>query len=106
MIPAVVASPNLCVARSSSPSNVPPPARTARAGGSTTIDLMSERSIISPSSQTALPATPCPPPLIETSTPCSRANSTAAITSSAPAQRAISAGRRSIIAFQTRRAAS
>ena len=48
----------------------------------------------------------CPPPLIDIATPCSRANVTPAMTSAVPRHRTISAGRRSIIAFQTVRASS
>ena len=48
----------------------------------------------------------CPPPRTESARPCSRAKRTHAITSEAPMQRAISAGRRSIIAFQIARVSS
>ena len=67
---------------------------------------MSDRSIITPPSQTAWPATAWPPPRTETSRSASLANLTASTTSSAPAHRAIRAGRRSIAPFQTRRASS
>jgi hypothetical protein len=77
-----------------------------RAAGSTETAFISERSIITPSSQTAWPATAWPPPRTEMTRSRSRAKRTAAVTSSAPAQRAISAGRRSIAPFQTRRASS
>ena len=59
-----------------------------------------------PPSPTALPATLCPPPRTATASPCARAKFTASITSAAPAQRAITSGRRSIIPFQMRRAPS
>ena len=106
MMPPVVASPNCCVARSSSPHSTPPAARAVRAAGSTRIAFISERSIITPPSTTAWPATAWPPPRTETGRSRSRAKRTASTTSSAPAQRAISAGRRSIAPFQTRRASS
>jgi hypothetical protein len=44
--------------------------------------------------------------LIESGTSCSRAKRTPATTSATPRQRAIAAGRRSIIAFHTVRASS
>ena len=47
-----------------------------------------------------------PPPRTELTMRCSRANCTARTTSTVPLQRAISAGRRSIIAFQTWRTSS
>src|SRR5262249_58960398 len=52
--------------------------------------------IISPPSQTALPETLWPPPRTDTNRPLFRAKFTAAITSAAPAQRAIMAGRRPV----------
>jgi hypothetical protein len=51
---------------------------------------------ISGESQTAFAATLCPPPRTETNRLCARAKCTSAMTSAAPAQGAISAGRRSI----------
>jgi len=63
-------------------------------------------SMTTPSSQTAVPAMLCPPPRTESSSPWLRANRIACGTSSASPQRTISAGRRSIIAFHTLRAAS
>jgi hypothetical protein len=54
----------------------------------------------------ALPAMPWPPPRTASGNPCVHAKPTAAITSALPAQRASKAGRRSIIAFQIRRASS
>lgn len=65
-----------------------------------------ERSIISPPSQTDWPERLCPPPRTAVSSSCARANSTERITSAAPAQRAMSAGRRSKAPFQIRRASS
>jgi len=106
MIPPVVASPNCWVARSSSLQSSPPAARAVRAAGSTRTAFISDRSIISPPSTTACPATACPPPRTETGRSRSRAKRTASTTSSAPAQRAISAGRRSMAPFQTCRASS
>jgi hypothetical protein len=65
---------------------------------------MGERSITTPPSHTALPATLCPPPFTATGAPCSRARLMARMTSWIPTQRAISAGRRSIMPFQMLRA--
>ncbi|MNC57948.1 hypothetical protein D3C75_1076460 [compost metagenome] len=67
---------------------------------------MGERSIISPSSQTALPAMLCPPPRTDTSRLFCRAKLTACTTDSGELQRAMMAGRRSIMAFQICRASS
>jgi hypothetical protein len=105
-IPDGTASPNRWVARSSSPSRTPPAARAVRAAGSTRTAFLSDRSIISPPSTTPCPATAWPPPRTEIARSCSRAKRTAWTTSSAPAQRAIRAGRRSMAPFQTRRASS
>ncbi len=68
--------------------------------------FISDRSMTMPSSHVALPATLWAPPRTAMDSPSSRANVTAAMTSTAPRQRAITAGRLSIIAFQTRRASS
>ncbi len=59
-----------------------------------------------PPSQVAFPATLWPPPRTATVRPSLRAKRIAAITSLAPVQRAINAGRRSIMPFQTPRASS
>ena len=59
-----------------------------------------------PSSHVALPATLWAPPRTATDSPSLRANVTAVMTSTAPRQRAITAGRLSMIAFQTRLASS
>ena len=59
-----------------------------------------------PSSQVPWPATLCPPPRTAVSRRSLRAKRTASTTSAAPAQRAMSAGRRSITPFHTRRAPS
>ena len=61
-MPPTVARPCACVAASSSPHRTPPPARAVRARGSTAIARIGDRSITSPSSLTARPATPWPPP--------------------------------------------
>src|SRR5882724_10356942 len=68
--------------------------------------FISDRSIMSPSSHTAVPATLWPPPRTETNRPWVAAKRTASSTSAVPAQRAMRHGRLSIIAFQIRRAAS
>ena len=68
--------------------------------------FMSERSIISPPSVTALPATLCPPPRTESSRPASLAAFTASTTSAVFRQRAMSAGRLSIRPLWIMRAAS
>jgi hypothetical protein len=60
---------------------------------------------MSPPSHTALPDTLCPPPRTEISRPSARANLTQATTSAALAQRAIRAGRLSIMALKIRRVA-
>ena len=80
--------------------------RDARAPGSTETAFICERSIITPSSQTEWPTTEWPPPRTESGSSRSRANRSACWTSSAPAQRAIRAGRRSMAPFQIRRASS
>lgn len=67
---------------------------------------MSERSISKPASIADRPATECPPPRTATSSPCSRANRTAAITPAVPRQRRTSAGRFLYMPFQIRRASS
>ena len=77
-----------------------------RASGSTWMPFISQRSITIPPSQTERPGKLWPPPRTATRRPVARANRTAAMTSATPAQRAISAGRRSIDPFQTRRCSS
>ena len=104
--PPVTARPKACVSRSSSPQFAPPPHHAVRRSGSTRTRFIGRRSIINPPSTTACPATECPPPLTETSRPCSRASASAAITSATPVHRAISAGDRSIDPFQTLRCTS
>ena len=100
------ASPYACVSLSYSPHSAPAFARATRCSGSTRTPFMSERSIRSPSLHALLPATLCPPQRTATGRPCSRAKSRATATSATSRGRAISPGRLSIIAFQTRRASS
>jgi hypothetical protein len=64
---------------------------------------MSEQSIMSPPSASARPAMLWPPPFMDTAMPVSRAKLTHATMSAVPIHRAISAGRRSIIAFHSAR---
>ena len=80
--------------------------RAVRLCGSTRTDFMFDRSIMTPPSQTALPAMLCPTPRTDARRSLSLAKFTAWITSAAPAHRTISAGRRSIMAFQMRRVSS
>jgi hypothetical protein len=68
--------------------------------------FISEKSITTPSSQVDLPAMLWAPPLMARGRPLSRAKFTAATTSPAPRHLAMTAGRLSIIAFQTRRYSS
>ena len=104
--PPVVARPYACVARSSSPQSTPPAARAVRRAGSTRIAFISDRSIITPSSQTAYPATEWPPPRTDTSRPRSRAKLTASTRRRRRRSGRSAPGRRSIAPFQTRRASS
>jgi len=104
--PPGTANPNLCVSWSMSPQVAPASTRAVAASGSTRTPFIRERSIISPSSQTALPETWCPPPFTDNGRSFIRATSTAAITSAAPDARRIPVGSRSILAFQTCRASS
>ena len=98
-----VARANAWVSWSTSPSRAPPAARTVFRSGSTKTFRMPVRSTTTPS-QSAVPATLCPPERTETGSPASRANVTAAMTSAAPLQRTTSSGFRSIIPFQMRQA--
>ena len=104
--PPVTASPNAWVSRSSSRHTTPGCARTRRAAGSTRMPVIGDRSMTSPPSQVPVPATLCPPPRMAVSTCWVRAKSTARSTSATPVHRAISAGRRSIVPFHTRRTSS
>ena len=104
--PPVVASRCGSVARSRWLIVAPPPATATRAAGSTLTPFIRRRSITSPSSQSARPATPWPPPRTAISSPASRAKRTAATTSAVEAHCAITAGLRSIIALKSTRASS
>ena len=73
---------------------------------STCTARIADKSIMNPSSLTALPAMLCPPPRTDVSSEFSRAKRTAVATSCASIQRAMRAGRRSTIAFQIVRASS
>ena len=84
----------------------PPSIVARRRAASTCAAFIRDRSITSPSSQMALPAMLCPPPRTASSSPLSRAKLTARTTSGVAAQRAMTAGRLSIIAFQIFRASS
>ena len=73
MIPLGVARPCSFVARSTSPQVQPPPTRTVRAPGSTSMSFSSERSITTPSSHVPSPAPLWPPPRTASSRSWSRA---------------------------------
>src|SRR5262245_61653937 len=77
-----------------------------RRRGSTHTPRISDMSSMSAPSATARPAMLCPPPLMQSRRPCSRANRTHSITSDVPRQRTTAAGRRSIMLFQTVRESS
>ena len=106
LMPTGVARPWAWVASSKSASVAPPSTVARRRSGSTRTAFIRERSITSPPSHVALPAMLCPPPRTASSSPLSRANPTPRTTSAVVAQRAMTAGRRSIIAFQILRASS
>ena len=89
-IPAGTASPNACVARSSSPSVTPASTSTSPSSASTRTPFIADRSTTSPSSQSARPPTPCPPLRTDIRRSCSRANRTALWTSDASEHRATS----------------
>ena len=99
-------SPNACVSRSNSPQVTPGSARAVRRTGSTCTERIADMSSTTPPSQSALPATLCPPPRTAIGAPESRAKRTPSTTSLTPAQRTITPGRLSTIPFHTRRAAS
>ena len=105
-IPPGTASPKACVSRSSSPISTPACARTVCASGSTRMPFIGPRSMTTPPSQTDSPGKLWPPPRTAVSRPVRRANLSAEMTSATPAQRAISAGKRSIDPFQTLRCSS
>ena len=104
--PPVTARPWAPAAALSSSHVAPPWAVTVARSGSTAMSRMSARLIISPPSVTARPATLCPPPRTETSSPASRAKASAATTSAAVRARTITAGRRSTRPLWTARASS
>ena len=104
--PRVVASPYREVAASNSPSVSPASATARPRSGSTEIRFIEDMSSISPSSHTAFPATEWPPPLTDSGRSYSRATVTPQATSSAQEHLRIAAGRRSIIALNTRRDSS
>ena len=105
-LPAVVARPWCSAARSRLRSSEPPWTCARRRSGSIRTTFIGLRSIISPPSGTDSPTMLWPPHFTATSSPASRAWRTAAATSSAEVQRAITRGRRSTIAFQTSRCSS
>jgi hypothetical protein len=74
--------------------------------GSTSTARIGDRSTTTPPSQVAWPATLCPPPRTASGKPSSRAKAMASATSRWFAQRATTAGRRSIMPFHTLRARS
>ena len=92
--------------RWTSPRRHPAWARAVRELGWTHTPRIRDMSSINPPSHTASPAMLWPPPFIDNATPCSRAKLTRATTSATPRQRAMSAGRRSIMAFQIERVSS
>ena len=104
--PPVTASPNACVSWSKSAHVQPPSATAVRRAGSTRTLVMADRSMTMPPSQVEKPGSECPPPRTATSRFSLRAKSTARMTSATPAQRTISAGRRSWAPFQIARASS
>jgi hypothetical protein len=91
-MPAVVARPWRWVAASNSPFSAPAPARARRRRGSTRTWLSPRRSITSPPSQTARPATPWPPARTAIGRPWARPKPTAVTTSAVSWQQAIIAG--------------
>ena len=105
-MPPVTARPNACVSRSTWLHSAPPPARALRDSGSTRTDVIGERSMRTPPSHKAWPATAWPPPRTEISNPRSRANRSTARTSAVPVQLAMRAGRRRIAPFQIERTSS
>ena len=104
--PTGTASPCSCVAASRSPSSAPPPTFARRAAGSTVTWFIRLRSMTRPSSTTHEPDMLWAPQRTATSRPFSAANRTAACTSDSSAHMATASGRRSMAAFQTRRASS
>ena len=106
LMPSGVARPAFCVSASTSANVAPACTRAVRFAASTRTAFIGERSIIRPPSHEALPAMLWPPPRTATSRFRAPAKRTAATTSASVAHWRIAAGRRSIIAFQSVRAAS
>ena len=102
--PPVTARPNACVSWSNSAQVSPACATARRAIGSTRMPFIGEMSMTTPPSQVENPAMLCAPLRTASWSPSLRANCTARMTSAVPAQRMISAGRRSWAAFHTTRA--
>src|SRR6266581_4325142 len=105
-MPAGTIMPCSAVAASTSPRRHPPPTVAVLLPGLIWTPRMRVRSIVRPSSARALPVTPCPPHRTEVWRPCWRARFTEATTSSVVAQRAMTMGFLSTIAFQIVRASS
>src|SRR5437773_50947 len=97
------ARPYSCAARSSCSRRAPPWTRAIRFAGSISTARMPDRSMTTPPSHVEKPATLWPPPRTAMTRSCSRAKRTAVTTSSTRVHRAMSAGWRSAIAFQTTR---
>ena len=91
--------PNATVAWSTSPQVHPASARTVCSRGLTVVLRISDRSTTRASSHTPRPPALWPPLRTAISAPCSRANRTQLITSAASRQRAMAAGRLSIMAL-------
>ena len=106
LMPIGTATPCGTVAASRSPSSAPGSTLTRARSALSSTPRRSPWSITTPSSTSALPETLWPPPMIETGRSCSRAKARARRASSVLAQRANSAGRRSIIRFQMLRRSS
>ena len=95
-----------CAATSSSPRNAPPFAFAVRVRGSASAPRMFDKLITRLPSWPARPAALWPPDCTTISRSRSRPNATAAATSCGALGLAITAGRRSWIAFQRRRASA
>src|SRR5262249_35663805 len=101
LVPPAVAEPKAWVSWPTSPHRAPPPAGAAFLTGSTWTLFMGDRSIRRPPLHDAFPATLWSPPRTAPSTLCARAKLTQASTSATPVQRAINAGRLSIMPFHS-----
>jgi hypothetical protein len=99
--PPVVARPCTWVARSTSAQMAPPPTRATRRSASTSMSAMPRTSSTTPSSHRERPATEWPPARTATGRPWSRANASAATTSSTATHSATRCGRRSIIVLNS-----